>query len=365
MPGKKRGRPVGSQAHYRKFADDLREQLFQREAPTRDPVPSLRELARQNNVGVQVVRQAVKLLCSEGTLSRNARGQFLFHREAGACSAVRGIIAVVQAHGLNIDGDTAAVMSGMLTQLAARRRPALVLQGELELRRLIPADLTDLPLEGVLLYGQFAESALKGYEALKRPVVVVDQPNTSSLLSSVSVDNVVAAYDATKRMLALGHRRIALLRFLPLPIKQIDADSRERQTGFVSAAREARIPAEDIRVFTRTGGERGSSRVVRAILEERPRITAVLAVDPPSAQAVAEAAAAKGMSVPRDLSVVAFHSLTNGSESNWSGPCTDLNLIGQRAVAVALERPFKHQHAHIQSTWSDGLTLGPVPQDAK
>jgi DNA-binding LacI/PurR family transcriptional regulator len=361
MWDKKRGRPAGVQAHYRKFADDLREQLFRREASPRDPLPSFRELARQHNVGVQVVRQAVKLLREDGILSRNARGQFLFHRELEPCSAVRGIVAVIQTHALRIDYDAAAVMSGILTQLASRRRPSLVLQGDLELRRKIPADLSDLPIDGILLYGQFTEEVLKQYEALKTPVVIVDQPSISPTLSSVSVDNVVAAYDATKRLLALGHRRVALLRFLATPIKQIDADSRERQTGFVSAAREARIPPEDIRIFTRTGIERGSSRVVRSILSEKPRITGVLAVDPPSAEALKEAAASMGLSVPKDVSIVAFHSQSLGSERHWSGPRADLNMIGQRAVALALTRPYKHAHVRVVSNWAEGESLGPAP----
>ncbi|MFC4425032.1 LacI family DNA-binding transcriptional regulator [Deinococcus navajonensis] len=150
--------------------------------------------------------------------------------------------------------------------------------------------------DGVLLVAPTADEHQLFAESL--PVVTLGAHGERS----VQVDNHAGAGLATRHLLALGHRRIAHLRGTANHIR----DAAEREAGFLEAMQAAglSVPGEAIQdgLFSEAGGERAARRLLS--LPQPP--TAIFAANDRSALGVLRAAAALGLRVPHDLSVVGF-----------------------------------------------------------
>jgi LacI family transcriptional regulator len=177
----------------------------------------------------------------------------------------------------------------------------------------------------------------------------------------VSVDNEAAAFDATRRLIGLGHRRLAFLRFVVLTVREIDPDSRERERGFRRACREAGLRPSEHAIFNTFPRDTPASASIRAVFEARPRHTAILAADASRASMAALGARAYGFTVPRDLSIACFQSREDAADG-WSGPCTDFEGLGRRAVEALPAGSGPPCHLRMQCEWIDGRTTGPAPR---
>lgn len=116
----------------------------------------------------------------------------------------------------------------------------------------------------------------------------------------VRMDERRAAFDVTRHLIELGHRRIA-----HLAGPSAYAASALRRDGYLAALNEAGIaPAPELIVegdFTFASGLAGAERLLR---EARP--TAVFAANDDMALGVLQGVASAGLSVPGDLSVAGF-----------------------------------------------------------
>ncbi|MCL3860495.1 LacI family DNA-binding transcriptional regulator [Actinotalea sp. K2] len=133
------------------------------------------------------------------------------------------------------------------------------------------------------------------------PVVAIDPHTGPTGLPTVDSDNLTGAILAVEHLLRLGHRRIGFLSGRP------DLESsRLREQGYRTALEAAGIPLDP--TLVRLGGYRVESALGPATellnLEQRP--TAIFAANDLSAISTMRAAAALGLSVPEDLSVIGF-----------------------------------------------------------
>jgi DNA-binding LacI/PurR family transcriptional regulator len=146
------------------------------------------------------------------------------------------------------------------------------------------------------------ESHVERLQAARIPCILVDAVHPA--LPSIAVDDVAGGEMATRHLVELGHRRIALIGDTP-PEFRFDW-SRDRTHGYERALAAAGIEvrSEYVREGTRL------VHVARAIalellsLPERP--TAIFAASDTQALGVLEAARALGVRVPEELSVVGF-----------------------------------------------------------
>jgi len=119
---------------------------------------------------------------------------------------------------------------------------------------------------------------------------------------SVTVDDVGGMKIGVEHLISLGHRRIA---YIGGPS---DADTaRRRLAGFRVAVRGARLRAPAARVAEAPFDEEGGFRAMVELLERRPRPTAVAVWSLAAAVGALAAARERGVHVPGDLSIVAFH----------------------------------------------------------
>ncbi len=133
------------------------------------------------------------------------------------------------------------------------------------------------------------------------PVVLLARELEGADLETVLVDNVEGGYLATKHLLELGHRQIAIV----TETTTIKA-SQDRYYGYLKALEEEGIhPLEEYRIFN-VGGIEAAQEASRKLLELPNPPTAVVAFNDLVAIGLMEGAKKAGLKIPRDLSVVGF-----------------------------------------------------------
>lgn len=159
-------------------------------------------------------------------------------------------------------------------------------------------------------------------------------------LSRFVIDDVAGGELAVRHLLELGHRRVGFVGDAQ------DADfgftsSSDRQQGYVAALEAHGIEADP--ALVRTGPhERGAAgRLAHELLSAKRRPTAVFAASDTQALGVLEAAAAAGLSVPDELSVIGFDDIDLASYVGLTTVRQPLYESGRRGgehLLEALER---------------------------
>jgi DNA-binding LacI/PurR family transcriptional regulator len=143
-------------------------------------------------------------------------------------------------------------------------------------------------------------------EERRLPIVVLDgapAPNEPV----VGIDEERGAHDIAAHVLALGHRRIAIVAFQPITTGMINTVTLRRLAGYRAAMREhgvdpATVPVVDGVAYDRTE----MTAIARRLLDRPDPPTAVLAMSDEMAASVIAAARELGRRVPEDLSVAGF-----------------------------------------------------------
>ncbi len=156
------------------------------------------------------------------------------------------------------------------------------------------------------------------------PVVEVDRQFAPDRCDGVIVDNMAASQRLSEHLIALGHRRIALL---------IDethwTTGRERFRGYRESLARSGLPA-DPELLVSAGSDVGAARKAAVdLLARRDPPTAVFAANNVLAEGVWRAAHDLGLRVPADLSVVSF------DDAPWMSMVTPgVTAVAQDAVAL-------------------------------
>ncbi|GAB2476790.1 LacI family DNA-binding transcriptional regulator [Promicromonospora xylanilytica] len=149
--------------------------------------------------------------------------------------------------------------------------------------------------------------------AARVPIVLLDpvtQPPTT--VASVGAANWAGGRAAAEHLLSLGHRRLSVLAG-----RRTHLYSQARVDGFRSAVTHAGFDLPDSRV-AHTGWNRASAaELATELLRAAPAPTAVFACSDTMALGVYDAAAALGLRIPDDVSVVGFDDLP---EAQWASP---------------------------------------------
>jgi LacI family transcriptional regulator len=189
------------------------------------------------------------------------------------------------------------------------------------------ARLIDGGVSGVVLPPPVCEShvILTELKKARIPTVAVATGRFRADASCVRIDDFKAAYEMTRYLLGLGHRRIGFIKGHPN-----QTASGERMLGFETALRESDLSPQPPRIeqgyFTYRSGLEAAEKLISA----RPRPTAIFASNDDMAAAVVSVAHRKGLDVPKDLSVVGFDD-TAIATTVWP----ELTTIRQPIAAMA------------------------------
>ena len=153
--------------------------------------------------------------------------------------------------------------------------------------------------------------------------------------SGVGIDDEVAAYELTRHLLGLGHRRFGFLKGL-----QGHLSAEQRYSGFLRALSQAGI-GEDAVVAARGNFTfKSGIELTPGLLKDGQGITALVCANDDMAVGALFSIHKMGLNVPKDLSVVGFDD-TPVSEIIWPPLTTvhqPLKTMGYRAVEMIVER---------------------------
>ncbi|PRY35631.1 LacI family DNA-binding transcriptional regulator [Umezawaea tangerina] len=221
---------------------------------------------------------------------------------AGARSGVAGLTLRRPARTLAVEPFYMELITGLEAGLAAHSY-SLLLQvvhdhgHEIEVHRRWRHDHS---VDGVLICDVGVDDGrVAALEESGFPAVVIGPPSASGGLAGIWSDDGVSLAEAVRYLVALGHRRIARVGGLPHL-----AHTEIRTRTFTALAAELGLDSA-VTVPSDYSGEDGA-RVTRELLGVRERPTALVYDNDIMAVAGLAAAQGMGLSVPHDLSIVAW-----------------------------------------------------------
>jgi DNA-binding LacI/PurR family transcriptional regulator len=190
--------------------------------------------------------------------------------------------------------------------------------------------------DGALLVLHLPDSMeLQGLAAARIPLVVIDPPEEPGPgIRSVGTTNWQGCLTATRHLIELGHRRIAIIGG-----PEHLWSSRARLAGYRAALEAAGLPTAGELIRRDDFCTEGGRRQARELLALAQPPTAIVAGNDPQAFGVLQALGERGLRAPGDLSVVGFDDVPVAS---WATPA--LTTVRQPLAAMAATA-FRMLHA--------------------
>lgn len=181
------------------------------------------------------------------------------------------------------------------------------------------------------------------------PAVFIDRlPPPGLDADFVGTCNELAAEQAVRHLIELGHKRVALMTNM-----EACSSVREREAGYRRALLDAGIGIDKSLIFTNShDGPQGVHSVVDRALAMPQRPTALFCINDHMALQAVDAVRQRGLSVPEDLSIVGFDGILRWvpQGGGLTTVLQDFQRIGQIAADLVIER-MTHgpstSHRHI------------------
>ncbi len=137
------------------------------------------------------------------------------------------------------------------------------------------------------------------------PTVMVDRRMRGPQVDTVTVDNVLGAYDGTMHLLGAGHRRVACISGPPASTTGVN-----RLNGYLRALEETGLPAE-LQLIRTTDFKRGGGyRATLDLFRQDPRPDAMIVMNNLMTEGALHALRELGLRVPQDVALVGFDDLS-------------------------------------------------------
>ena len=180
---------------------------------------------------------------------------------------------------------------------------------------LVSAAVEDPTLLGVFYVGTNRYNPALRTAVGRKPLVVLDEPleeSDAEGIPFVGADNFSGSYQATSYLISLGHERIA---HIGGPADSQSA--RHRLQGYCSALEAHGIDTDGELVFRGPYSEKFGASVLTYVTRLDPMPTALMVASDIAAVGIISAAAANGIAIPQDLSIVGFDGIGVGA---WLRP---------------------------------------------
>ncbi|MFJ8441327.1 LacI family DNA-binding transcriptional regulator [Kitasatospora griseola] len=313
-----------------------------------DPAPTLSEIARAAGVSAPTVSKVLhgradvapatrakveEILRRTGYRRRRTTAppsrllDLVSHQldSAWAVEVIRGVENVARDEGLSI----------VLSESAGRLTPS---------QTWVDGVLARRPAEVVLVLSDLDAAQRDQLTGRDIPFVVLDPAgDPADGVPAVGTGNWQGGLAATRHLLDLGHRRIAVISG---PSGMMC--SRARVDGYRTALETARLPVDPELIHEGDFHHEAGYAAARALLTRDDRPTAIFAGNDLQALGVYEAARELGLRVPQDLSVVGFDDLP---PARWVGPpLTTVRqpLVLPAGVSERQRQPLRHTLGHAR-----------------
>lgn len=177
------------------------------------------------------------------------------------------------------------------------------------------------------------------------PVIQMFMTYDDLNLSAVTSDNRQGTYEATKYLLELGHKDIALL---TQPYNNIHS-RKERLIGYETALIESGLELDPSRVYI-WNRDSNTDEIFENILNTQKRPTAIFTLHTALTIGLLRYCNANGIRIPEDVSIIAFDKLPVADL--WKTPitvvCQQTYNIGEESAKLVLSRINSEEEARIE-----------------
>lgn len=215
-----------------------------------------------------------------------------------------------------------------------------------------PRMLRDMMTRWLILVGKVAPRLVRQLHGTGFSLVLVDMRPSIRGVDAVVCDDAQAAYEATRHLIKLGHRRIGLIRG---PARH--PFSRALTSGYRRALLEAGIPERDSLVVEAPFRPEGGYEAAEMLLKLAGRPTAIFTNDDMAIGAL-RAAHDHGLVVPDDMALVGYDDIEYAAHT--TPPLTTVAVPKQEMGRLAVRRAIaqiEQGERHVFSTTVVSHTL--------
>jgi LacI family transcriptional regulator len=167
------------------------------------------------------------------------------------------------------------------------------------------------------------------------PYVLIDQADPSNLSDTIEATNWQGAYDATKYLIELGHRRIGFIKGFRAIHSAVD-----RFEGYKAALTDYDIPFDETLVAEGDFFNPSGYAAAQTFLQLNPRPTAIFSSNDLMALGVMQALGEQGIRIPQDMSLMGFDDIPQAAmvHPKLTTIRQPLDQMGRVAVRLLLEQ---------------------------
>jgi DNA-binding LacI/PurR family transcriptional regulator len=334
---------------YLLMAERLRQQIADGTLRPGDQLPSFSEMKLQFEAAQHTVEKAHGLLEADGLIRREpGRGIFV---NQPALREATGNVGFLAPHHMEPQQNLAywgSLLAGMRSQAAARDYHLLMIDNSGTFNQWKKID------GAILCDTHDPRDPHPGLPQLPKDFPFVSIINKTSGIACVGWDDFDGAYQLTRHLLQLGHRRIAFLGTFNAGLSQLQ----KRKAGYLQALQEAHIEPnahwmrevqnrKEWRELPTWYLQAGEFYMRRWLEEDWAELgcTALIAQNDKVARGAISVLQAAGIDVPRDVSVTGF----DGLPEDYQTPLlttieVPLHKVGELAMASLLDWLQNPQH---------------------
>jgi DNA-binding LacI/PurR family transcriptional regulator len=327
-------------ALYAQLASQLREQIHRGELPLGSKLPTEIELARRYSISRGTARQAMAILTHKGLVKRVAgKGTFVRRRNEEPVRKCIGLVIPHAQDSLSMEilvGAESVAKSRGYSILFCYTDDDLATENQ-DIERLRNEHVGGLIICPVSNLNR--DDAVWQLHQENFPFVLVDRYFPGLDADYVVVDNAGGAYAATAHLAGLGYRSIGFASTSGMET----TSTRDRFQGYRRALEDKGLPYRDEWVCACTLAslnEEEGQEFIRECWQSHERPQAYFAVNDLTAMRMMRAAAAVGLSLPRELALVGFDDID--AAARLSFPLTTVaqprREIGVQAAGLLLDR---------------------------
>ncbi len=191
-------------------------------------------------------------------------------------------------------------------------------------------------VDGLLIISLYPNDAIAAdFKNAGLPVVLVDAYHP--LLTSLVVNSVEGAYQATKCLIDYGHRRIGFINGIHEGDFHFNPNN-DRFIGLHYALDEAGLRYNPELVITTSWDRQGGRRAALQLLTRPDRPTAIFAANDLQAVGVLEAARSLNIAIPDDLSLIGFDGIELSEILEFSTVQQPMRYMGELGAKKLIEQ---------------------------
>ena len=210
-------------------------------------------------------------------------------------------------------------------------------------------------LQGIIcLGGNFIDLDEDSFKNIDVPVILTSvntvSPSGRDKYSTVGINNLQSAYDATDYLIKKGHKNIALM----IGEENDFCISWWRYKGYVKALKDNNIEPNDENLIIGDYDSKIAYEVTLDFLKKRKDITAIFAISDVMAMGVAKAVIDSGLTVGKDISIVGFDGMNisryyNPGITTIKQPMEEMAIKSVEILFDLLKNKCENQHVLLDT----------------